>query len=456
MFVPFEYNIGGLMGLGEYVLLEVIGQITDVRDLYNFLCINKKTYGLKDHQRFLSVIENCNFQDMFKRALIVLGQGNKTIVNLNSTDQEKMEINSTVLDLRTRIKDPNIFARRIKKLILISYTQKVDESKNFISGTVFYINGLNQMKAELCIFPLNSSQIYIDKSNEWFSRVLLPPEDVQFLDIQSTQQFSLALTDDSKIWSRGIKDNGTLDKESQLIWRLNPNFNYKDGLIPSSLGPSKIRQISISDINSQAPVYDFDGFIELTDSSKMKQKFTDSRQPYGIFGYYHVEKHIPSIQQFLTSDGTVMTLGSTKAPGDVIRYFYYEPLDLDYSEGGQIERIVEVENQGGIAYFTDSGKVITFIQKDTYFSPRDDLLGQEEIFCQPFPVHKLKTLLLVDQDYFVFLKKDGQIINISRSNRFIRDVTDKIAILANTDEKAAGMKIEDYYYGSGSGFYLFN
>ncbi|KAA6376818.1 MAG: hypothetical protein EZS28_027654, partial [Streblomastix strix] len=54
-----EYNInGGLLGLGEYSLLEVIFEMKLPQNVQQFLGVNKKLYKLKYHPRFMSIIQS--------------------------------------------------------------------------------------------------------------------------------------------------------------------------------------------------------------------------------------------------------------------------------------------------------------------------------------------------------------------------------------------------------------
>ncbi|KAA6345077.1 MAG: hypothetical protein EZS28_052190, partial [Streblomastix strix] len=99
---------------------------------------------------------------------------------------------------------------------------------------------LNQLMKEILILPERISQQHKDISNEWFNTIQLPPSDLQFIDVKSAGAFSITMTAEGKLWSRGMKDDGTWDDGTE-IWRLNPHFNSDDGLIPSSLIPSKIR-----------------------------------------------------------------------------------------------------------------------------------------------------------------------------------------------------------------------
>ncbi|KAA6398970.1 MAG: hypothetical protein EZS28_005508 [Streblomastix strix] len=54
-----EYNVlGGFIGLDEFILLEIASDLIDLEDIQQLVCLNKKTFKLKDHIRFHKAIEN--------------------------------------------------------------------------------------------------------------------------------------------------------------------------------------------------------------------------------------------------------------------------------------------------------------------------------------------------------------------------------------------------------------
>lgn len=58
MTVPSEYNvIGGLLGLGEYIYLEILSEIRLISNAIQFLGVCKKTLQLKNHARFYKIME---------------------------------------------------------------------------------------------------------------------------------------------------------------------------------------------------------------------------------------------------------------------------------------------------------------------------------------------------------------------------------------------------------------
>ncbi|KAA6384058.1 MAG: hypothetical protein EZS28_020414 [Streblomastix strix] len=62
MSVPIEYNvIGGLIGLGPDILLEVLSELRLIPDAIQFIGINKKFMQLKNHSRFYRIIETLNY-----------------------------------------------------------------------------------------------------------------------------------------------------------------------------------------------------------------------------------------------------------------------------------------------------------------------------------------------------------------------------------------------------------
>ncbi|KAA6385839.1 MAG: hypothetical protein EZS28_018634 [Streblomastix strix] len=60
--VPKEYNvIGGLPGLGEYILLDVLSEIKLISNGIQFLGVCKKTHQLMIHSRFIKIMESLSF-----------------------------------------------------------------------------------------------------------------------------------------------------------------------------------------------------------------------------------------------------------------------------------------------------------------------------------------------------------------------------------------------------------
>ncbi|KAA6387371.1 MAG: hypothetical protein EZS28_017101 [Streblomastix strix] len=59
MSVPIEYNIvGGLLGLGQDILLDVLTQIKYIKDTQQIIGMCKKCFVLKNHQRFNLILQN--------------------------------------------------------------------------------------------------------------------------------------------------------------------------------------------------------------------------------------------------------------------------------------------------------------------------------------------------------------------------------------------------------------
>ncbi|KAA6376959.1 MAG: hypothetical protein EZS28_027517, partial [Streblomastix strix] len=62
MTVPKEFNvIGGLLGLGPDILLDVLSDIRLVSNAVQFLGVCQKTHQLIHHQRFIRIIEQLSF-----------------------------------------------------------------------------------------------------------------------------------------------------------------------------------------------------------------------------------------------------------------------------------------------------------------------------------------------------------------------------------------------------------
>ncbi|KAA6386850.1 MAG: hypothetical protein EZS28_017624 [Streblomastix strix] len=62
MTVPREYNvIGGLLGLGPDILLEILQELRLITNAVQFIKVSKKTYRLMKHSRFIRIIEQLSY-----------------------------------------------------------------------------------------------------------------------------------------------------------------------------------------------------------------------------------------------------------------------------------------------------------------------------------------------------------------------------------------------------------
>ncbi|KAA6403767.1 MAG: hypothetical protein EZS28_000705 [Streblomastix strix] len=481
MSTPQEYNvIGGLIGLGQNTLLEILSETTTIPDILQFLGIDKRTYALKDHNRFFSILESALSYNTFKRALIVkrLPQV-ASVIDPNRTDEDKTEVKTTIVDIRTlKTENPTVQSQRFKKVTLIYSNQRFDNNISFYAWAAIYINGLNQLKAELCIMPEHYSPTHVTKSQEWFKTIKLPPQEIRFVDVKSAGAFTLALTENGQLWSRGMNDDGNWDDGTE-VWRLNPHFNAENGLIPSSIGPCKIRSFCFElhraiiilengAVFAYGQLQEFqgwpnipeNGFIELTDTAKMKPFFLDELRgslsgaegQFGIFGTFHVVKYFRRAKAFLTTQGIVLAQAYTEAEK---KYRYsFTPIDPKFFSG---EKIVHINHHIFDAYVTESGRVI--ITRGMYKEHKEfvtELTQPQKVLQLPFDVSELNTLILTKKTHFTALNEDGRIYSIKYEDGSVRDATDYVSELVNADGEGEGMKIKHFAHVAISYIFLFN
>ncbi|KAA6379545.1 MAG: hypothetical protein EZS28_024929 [Streblomastix strix] len=404
-----------------------------------------------------------------------------TIVNPERTDAEKAQIQPFIFDIKSKPEEnPTAEAQRIKKTTVIFKKLILDSNEPFYPWAIFYINGLGQLKKELLLFPEDNTQEIKDKSLQWLNQIQIPPNDVQFIDVKSGGAFALAKTIEGKLWSYGIKEDGTWDSNNDS-WIENPHFNSQDGLIPSSLGPSKIRQFCFElhlaiiilengAVFAYGPLSTFkhwdnipdDGFIELTDSTRIQPRFVDeirgklsgSQGQYGIFGTFHVVKYFRKADQYLTADGIVlgMTIIINNYEGN--EKDQLTPIDPKFFGG---EKIVHINHHVWDAYVTESGRVI--ITRGVYKQAIEivvELTTPQKVLQLPFPVDQLKTLILTKKTHYTALNKDGRILSIRYEDGSVRDATDYAKELVNADGKGQGLKIKHFGHAQAIYFFLFD
>ncbi|KAA6369179.1 MAG: hypothetical protein EZS28_035293 [Streblomastix strix] len=400
------------------------------------------------------------------------------IVNPDRTENDKADIKTHIFDIRAQLEEnPTFESQRIKKITLIYSNQRLGEHSSFYTWAAIYINGLNQLKKEILILPEHISQAHKDNSREWFNTIQLPPSDLQFIDVKSAGAFTIAKTIDGKLWSRGMKDDGTWDDGTE-IWRLNPHFNADDGLIPSSLGPSKIRSFSfelhraivilengavfaygqLQEFQGWANVAE-NGFIELTDTSKMKPCFIDGLRgelsevegQFGIFGTFHVVKYYKNAKAFLTADGIVLAQAYIEVE---TKYKYsFTPIDPKFFGG---EKIVHINHHVWDAYVTESGRII--ITRGMYKEAKEfvtELTTPQKVLQLPFCVDELHCLILTKKTHFTALRADGRIFSIRYEDGAVRDATDYVIQLAKSNIQESDMRIKHFEHVAMSFYFLF-
>ncbi|KAA6396268.1 MAG: hypothetical protein EZS28_008204 [Streblomastix strix] len=479
MTVPKEYNvIDGMIGLGPDILLEVLSEMTSIRDVQQFLGVDKKTFALKEHARFAKSTETALKDRAGVRILIVkrLPQV-AAVVNPDRTEEDKSEVKTLIVDIRTlKTENPTVESQRFKKFALIYSNQRIDNNNSFYAWAAIYINGIGQLKAELCIMPEHYSPTHVTKSQEWFKTIKLPPQELRFVDVKSAGAFTLAMTAEGKLWSRGMKDDGTWDDGTEQ-WEENKHFNMKDGLIPSSHGPSKIRSFSfelhraiiilengavfaygqLQEFQGWANVAE-NGFIELTDTAKMKPVFLDELRgglsgaegTFGIFGTYHVVKYFRRAKAFLTADGIVLAQAYTEVEK---KYKYsFTPIDPKWFGG---EKIIHINHHVWDAYVTETGRVI--ITRGMYKEHKEfvtELTTPQKVLQLPFHVRLLKTLILTKKTHYTALRDDGRIYSIKYEDGTVRESTDYVTDLVKADGEGAGMIIKHFAHVAVSFYFL--
>ncbi|KAA6381353.1 MAG: hypothetical protein EZS28_023120 [Streblomastix strix] len=89
------------------------------------------------------------------------------VVNPDRTEEDQSEVKTLIVDIRT-LKTENLTAesQRFKKFALIYSNQRIDNNNSFYAWAAIYINGINQLKAELCMMTEHYSPTHVTKSKK--------------------------------------------------------------------------------------------------------------------------------------------------------------------------------------------------------------------------------------------------------------------------------------------------
>ncbi|KAA6404444.1 MAG: hypothetical protein EZS28_000030 [Streblomastix strix] len=449
---PSTYNVeDSINGLGLDILLEVVREMMNVRDIQNFVVISKSILKIITHPRFSWAIEQVTKSHMGTKALIFERMTSfAEILRPSNLANPEIQVNAALFEICPQQEDQDPENLVIRSMCVLQKEIQIDQQNNFTASCVICIDGHGHLK--------------------WFSKLELPTnqqnEDVIFLRVKSQGQMCMALALSGELWTLGIGEFGQANNDQ--MFKVHPSFVYNNGQVESSLGPSRIRQFcfddlrivvtleigavfmlgSVADFQSYDVTLSVDGFIEITDRSKFKPRFIteirgilpDQSGPYGIFGKHKPITYFRRMHAFLTDIGVV--IARCYAIVEEKNQFFYTPIDPNFfksdvqhpstvtfededssnqldqlsitnqHKSSRMETIVSMDSHELDAFITSQGVVhITDGARslpEFYFS----LLHPLHKFQLPILSTAFNRLFLTEQTHTTVLCRDGRFISI--------------------------------------------
>ncbi|KAK2940648.1 hypothetical protein BLNAU_24447 [Blattamonas nauphoetae] len=361
-----DFNIkDGLLGLGQDVLLEVIHQMHSLRDLQNFVGLCKQTYKLTEHPRFLWSTETAGSDITGTRAFILNGAPHvNTVTDPVAYVMHKEDVIGSIFDITEQEECPDIESQRILSMGIIHKSLLIDSSISYFAYAILYIDGKNKLH-----------------------NIKLPPETEKYVRVKTQGSFTIVKTDKGKLYFRGMNSSGTWQESEEFI-TFAP-FNDENGVVQSSLGPSRIRSFYFEDVRqyyilengavflTEAGPMQGDGLIEITDSTKFKPKYLDcirgnipqQEGPYGVFGTFKPVRYYHRMRNFLMEDGTVF-LRTFQSVDQKSFCSSSSPMDKDKFFTG--EKIVTMCHFSREVYVTESGRKVILPTDSSILYYKDD------------------------------------------------------------------------------------
>ncbi|KAA6394314.1 MAG: hypothetical protein EZS28_010159 [Streblomastix strix] len=174
--------------------------------------------------------------------------------------------------------------------------------------------------------------------------------------------------------------------------------NTENGLIPSSLGPCKIRSFCFElhqdivllengDVFAFGQLQEFQGWPNVPEYGFIE--LTDSNGPFGIFETFHVVKYYANAKASITSDGIVLA----RSYWEVEKKYKYSFTLIDTKFFGGHVNITRGLNK----------EVKEFAI---------ELTPPQYVIQVPFDASELNTLILTKKTHHTALNKDGKILSI--------------------------------------------
>ncbi|KAK2952793.1 hypothetical protein BLNAU_12261 [Blattamonas nauphoetae] len=482
---PSTFNVrGGLLGLGQDVLLDIIHEMRSLRDLQTFLGSCNQTFDLTGHPRFLWSTETAAADVTGTKALIVKRAPNVTAILNPKPDQiHQDDITTTVFDITRATDVTDTESRRILSMGVIHKNIRLDSNSSYFAYGIIYIDGKNRLHKQAISLTGAQADKHAAKTQSWIDSIELPPANEKYVRIKTQGAFTIIQTERGQLWFRGMTENGTWE-ESEVFKTFAP-FDDESGLVPSSLGPSRVRSFYFEDLRQHyilenGAVFltgcrqDFlshpeagqmagDGLLELTDSARFRPKYVAALRgevaetvgDFGLFGVFKPVKYFRRMRTFLMADGTVFAR-TYEAP-EKSDSFLFTPLDRGKFFGG--EKIVSMAHFVRDVYVTESGRVLVFQGERSIAAYPGDLGRPKFVHQLPFPVSRLKEVLLPTEDSMVYYKDDGRFYFVGNAKAGEQeetvDVSENVVKYSADTTFPQGMLTKHYCHCGMQYFFLF-
>ncbi|KAK2949080.1 hypothetical protein BLNAU_16000 [Blattamonas nauphoetae] len=482
-----DFNVkDGLLGLGQDVLLEVIHQMHSLRDLQNFVGLCNQTFDLTEHPRFLWSTETAGSDITGTKAFILKRAPHvNTVTDPEADDMHKEDVIYSIFDITEQEECPDIESQRILSMGILHKSLRIDSNSSYFAYAILYIDGKNKLhKLPLSMPPEGHEDKHIKQTQEWCDSIKLPPATEKYVRVKTQGSFTIVQTDKGKLYFRGMNSSGTWQESEEFI-TFAP-FNDENGVVQSSLGPSRIKSFYFEDLRQyyilengavfltgcrqdflshpEAGNMQGDGLIEITDSTKFKPKYLDcirgaipqTEGPYGVFGTFKPVRYYRRMRNFLMEDGTVFL--RTYQSTDKTDSFLFSPMDKDKFFNG--EKIVTMCHFSREVYVTESGRVLIVAGDRLNDEVEEDLKNPKWTHQVPFSVNRLKKVILPTDSSILYYKDDGRFYRqynekVGEEDKPLKEVTEMLTKRSEDKRFPGGMLAKHYCHCGLQYFFLF-
>ncbi|KAK2958643.1 hypothetical protein BLNAU_6412 [Blattamonas nauphoetae] len=471
-----RFNIeGGLLGLGADVLLEVVHEMTSIRDLQTFIGLCQTTFHLSTHPRFGWAVATA-ITDTTGTKAIILRELKSVRYLLSSINKPGMgnTIRTAVFDITQDRETQLAASQTILSLTILQKNLTLRPQKSFIASCLVYIDGLNRLHKKNISFNEDFDEHHQERTTQWIKSIALPPITERFVSIKSQGSIAFALSLSGEIWVRGMDIDGTYTESEE--WIVPPFFSTADGRLDSSRGRSAVRYFTLDTLNSfvflhngavfavgnlkmfkqyESSIPNF-GFIELTsptlvpiaEPSLTGALNTDAGE-FGIFGVHKPVHYFRRMSCFLTSDGVVFARVSSDPEKEG---YIFSPIDNALFFNG--EGIHDMCYHDCHAYVTTGGRIVVVKGRRRVTTMADDLAHPLFVHPLPYSVTRLKRVLFVDEESVTIMKDDGTVQYLCKGTPIAKDVSDELRVMTFSDVYPFGMVTKKFSQSGTHYFFL--
>ncbi|KAH7830660.1 uncharacterized protein MONOS_6306 [Monocercomonoides exilis] len=226
------------------LLLEIISNLPTLKDIQNFLALNRRTKSIIKHKHFEWAVSTALSSSLGSQILVFERLPYVASVLQPPVQENHVYYNCFLFDIKRNFSETNPLAKTVISTAM-ALKNVVTGSESCCFGICFvYVDGLGFMHKVPFSFHKPRLEQEVDALQAYYKHLTLPPAEERFIKVKSYGCLMFALSRQGDLWTRGITEKGGVIDDDRFVrhqcWEADEH-----GMINSSLGKSRIKDFFI-------------------------------------------------------------------------------------------------------------------------------------------------------------------------------------------------------------------